>query len=126
MEFEDGMREARFWKKSLPSPSVSATYLCTAQTNVHISHKINTLGIKKNNNNLYKQAFCLDYKKFHSATEGVGCLAHPYARMPTGRKKNNNKKNPANQQPNNLHFLNAKFMPHKPGDISILLSRYQI
>lgn len=32
-------------KKSLPSPSVSATYLCAAQTNVHLDHNINTLGI---------------------------------------------------------------------------------
>lgn len=74
--------------RSLPCPPVSATYLCTAQKNAHSSPTIllwEEIKLKRKSF-LHKQALFLGYKKFHSATEGVGCLVHPYARTPTEKK----------------------------------------
>lgn len=109
--------------RSLPFPSVSATYLCTAPKKKKTQNQKRISSPKillweeiklKKKSFLYKQALFLGYKKFHSATEGVGCLVHPYARTPTEKK------------PKTLHSHNAKIMPHKPGDVSILLSYFQI
>lgn len=111
-------REARFWeKKNRPLLPLCQQPTCVLHKPMCIHPtKLILWEYKRKPNTCTSKAFCLDYKKFHSAAEGVGRLAHPYARMPT--KKNKQKKKKANQQqPNNLHFLNAKFMPHKPGDI---------
>lgn len=92
LELEDGMREPKFWKISLPFPSVSATYLCIAQKNKRIRPPKLYSGKKlnwKNKSLLYKQTLFLGSKKCHSPTERVGYLGHPYARTSTeGKKKN--------------------------------------
>lgn len=101
--------------RSLPFPCVSNLPVYCTKKRTFIPQNFTLGRIKlKNKSFLYTQALFLGYKKFHSATEGVGCLVHPYARTPTEKK------------PQTLHSHNAKIMPHKPGDVSILLSYYQI
>lgn len=82
----DGTRETRFWKISPFSLLVSNLPVYCTKKCAFIPQNY-TLVIKKKKSFLYKQALFLGYKKFHSATEGVGCLAHPYARTPTEKKK---------------------------------------
>jgi len=45
-----------------------------------------TLGRNLKRNNFCISKLFLHYKKFHSATERVGCLVHPYATTPTEKK----------------------------------------
>lgn len=105
MEFEDGMREARFWKKSLPSPSVSATYLCTAQTNVHLSHKINTLGIKKIIIICISKLFAWTIRSSTLLQKGWAALLIHMQECQQGEKKQQQKKTQQTNNPTICIFL---------------------
>lgn len=107
-------------EKSLPCLSLSATYLCTAQENVHSPPKIilwEFFIFKKRNN------FCIS-KLFSWAIRSSTLLQKGWAALLIHMQERQQKKK--KKKENNLHSHNAKIMPHKPGDVSILLSRSQI
>lgn len=120
-------REARFWeKKNRPLLPLCQQPTCVLHKPMCIHPtKLILWEYKRKPNTCTSKAFCLDYKKFHSAAEGVGRLAHPYARMPTKKNKQKKKKQ-TNNNPTICIFLMQNLCLTNQEIYSIILSPYQI